>query len=115
MFTSWLSIGVALEETFMFDERMKRKRAWFYTVFFPLGIFLLIRYFDFFSFTKILSIGGIISGGLAAVLILLMVRKAKKHGDRKPEYSIPVNWFIIISLILVFVLGVLREVYISVK
>ncbi len=111
MFNSWLSLGNALEESFMFDERIKKKKAWFYTAIVPLAIFLLISFFEFFSFTKLLSIGGVISGGLMAALILLMVKKAKREGNRKPEYSIPINWFIIGFLILIFVLGVLREIF----
>lgn len=115
MFNCWLSLGNALEESFMFDERVKKKRAWFYTAIVPLAIFFLISFFKFFSFTKLLSIGGVISGGLMAALILLMIKKAKREGNRKPEYSIPVNWFIIGSLILIFVLGVFREVWMAVR
>ena len=113
MFTSWLALGNALEESLMFDERMKKKKAWIFTSFVPLLIFLVIRFFGFFSFTKILSIGGVISGGLIAILILLMIKKAKKEGNRKPEYSMPVNWFIIGFLILIFVMGVLRELWLA--
>ncbi len=115
MFNSWLSLGNALEESFMFDERIKKKKAWFYTAVIPLAIFLLISFFKFFSFTKVLSIGGVISGGLIAALILLMIKHAKKEGNRKPEYSIPVNWFIIGFLILIFVLGVLRELWLALR
>jgi len=111
MFTSWFALGNALETSFMFDERMKKKKAWIFTSLTPLLIFLFIRFFDFFSFTRILSIGGVVSGGLVAILILLMIKKAKKEGNRKPEYSVPVNWFVIGFLILIFVLGVIRELW----
>jgi len=115
MFTSWLALGNALEESFMFDERMRKKKAWILTSLIPILIFLVIRFFEFFSFTKILSIGGVVSGGLVAVLILLMIKRAKKKGNRKPEYSIPVNWFIIGFLILIFVLGVVRELWLALR
>jgi len=75
----------------------------------------LISFFDFFSFTKILSIGGVVSGGMLAVLGLLMAKKAKIYGERKPEYSIPLNWIVIILLSLIFVLGVVREIWIVVR
>jgi len=113
MFTSWLSLGNALEQSFMFDERFRKKKAWILTTIIPIAIFLLIRFFEFFSFTHILSIGGVVSGGLTAVLILLMIKKAKVEGHRKPEYSVPVNWFIIWFLILIFILGVLREIWLA--
>jgi len=115
MFTSWLSLGNALEETFMFDSRLRKIKAWFYTAIIPILIFLGIGFFEFFSFTKILSIGGVVSGGLLAVLVLLMIKTAKEKGNRKPEYSVPVNWFIIGFLILIFILGVVREIWLALR
>ena len=74
-------------------------------------IFLITRIWNVFSFTKLLGIGGVISGGLAGILILIMVKKAKKHGDRKPEYSIPINWFVIGLFSLIFLFGVIYELF----
>jgi len=115
MFTSWLALGNALDESFRFDERLKKYKSWIFTALVPILLFLFIRFFEFFSFTKILSIGGVVSGGLLAILIMLMVKKAKKKGNRKPEYSLPVNWFIIGFLILVFVLGIVREIWMALR
>jgi hypothetical protein len=58
-----------------------------------------------------LGIGGAISGGVAGILILLMNIKAKKKGERKPEYSIPINWFIIGALALIFLIGIFFELF----
>ncbi len=115
MFTSYLSLGNALEEDFIFDDKFKRKKSWMLSSLIPIGIYILISFFDFFSFTKILSIGGVVSGGMLAVLGLLMAKKAKIYGERKPEYSIPLNWIVIILLSLIFVLGVVREIWIVVR
>ncbi len=115
MFTSWLALGNALEENFTFDERMERRKAWFFVSVLPLLIFVFIRFFDFFSFTHILSIGGVVAGGLTAVLVLLMIKKAKKQGSRKPEYKIPVNKFLIWFLIGIFILGAIREVFLALR
>ena len=115
MFTSWLALGNALDENFRFDERVKKLKSWILVAFVPILLFLGIRFFGFFSFTHILSIGGVVSGGLMAVLILLMIKKAKKKGDRKPEYKMPVNWFVIGFFILIFVLGVLRELWLVLR
>lgn len=114
MFTSYLAIGIALLENFMFDEEFPKIRAWVYTSMVPIVIFLFIRIFDVFSFTRILSIGGTISGGLMAILILLMIKNAKEMGDRKPEFTIPFSKVVMWILILIFVLGVIWEVYTSV-
>ena len=110
MFISYLSIGNALEENFKFDDLMKKKKSWFLASVIPVAIYILISFTNLFSFTKVLSIGGIISGGLTAILILFMAKSAKKKSDRKPEYSIPLNWIVIIFAILVFGIGVVREV-----
>ena len=115
MFTSWLSLGNALNINFTLDNKIKKGISWFLVAIIPIFLFLFIQFFSFFSFTRILSFGGVISGGLIAILVLLMVKKAKKKGNRKPEYSIPVNWFIIGFLILIFLLAVIREVWIIFK
>jgi len=115
MFTSWLALGNALDESFRFDERVKKRKSWVLVALVPILLFLGIRSFEFFSFTKILSIGGVVSGGLMAILILLMVKKAKKKGNRKPEYKMPVNWILMGFLILIFVLGVVRELWLALR
>lgn len=113
MFTSYLSLGNALEEDFIFDEHFKKRNSWLLSSIIPICIYVFLSFFEFFSFTKVISIGGVISGGLIAVLSLFVVKKAKKNGDRKPEYSVPINWFVIGFLTLIFVAGVVREIWIA--
>ena len=115
MFTSYLALGNALQDYFIYDFKYKKIKAWFLSALIPIFIFLTIMMLKYFTFTKILSIGGAVSGGLIAVLILLMVKKAKEKKERKPEYSIFINWFIIGLLSLIFVLGVLREVLVALR
>jgi tyrosine-specific transport protein len=110
MFTSYLALGTALEDNLKYDEKYSKEKSWFLVSILPIFLFLIVRFFDYFSFTKVLSIGGVISGGLTAILILLMIGKAKKKGNRKPEYSFPINWFVIGFLALIFILGVIAEV-----
>jgi len=111
MFTSYLALGNALRDNLKYDERMSRFKAWFFSAIIPVVVFALINYFDIFSFSKILSIGGTIAGGLTAILILFCVKVAKKKGNRKPEYSFPLNWFILGIVTLIFVLGIVQEVW----
>jgi len=111
MFTSYLALGNALQEDYFFDKGFKKKKAWVFSTIVPIGIFVLLQLVsDFFSFTKILSIGGVISGGIIAIMSLFIVKSAKQKGDRKPEYSIPVNWFLIIFLAVVFIGGAIMEI-----
>ena len=113
MFTSYLALGNALAENFIFDDRMNQKKSWFLSSIVPIGIFLIIRSFEYFSFTKILGIGGVISGGLIGTMILLMAIKAKKSKGRVPEYEVPINWLIVGFLILVFVVGIIFELFLG--
>lgn len=109
MFTSYLSVGNALRQNFMFDDRFSFEHSWLLSAVVPIFLFLFIEFFDFFSFTSLLSIGGVVSGGLTAILILFMVHVAKEKGNRKPEYEIPFHRILIWLLMLVFIAGVVIE------
>ena len=63
------------------------------------------------KFIKVLGIGGVISGGLTGVLILLMNLNAKKKGNRKPEFFMPTNWLIVSVLSLIFIFGVFAQLF----
>ena len=99
--TSFLALGLALQQMYEYDYGLRRKLAWILTCFIPLAIALA----NIATFTKALEMSGIIAGGLTGVLIVLMALKAKKKGDRKPEYTVPINWFIASLFILLFVIG----------
>ncbi len=115
MFTSYLALGNALQDSFVYDFKYKKVKAWFFSALIPIFIFLIIKMFKYFTFIKILSIGGVVSGGLMGILILLMVKNSKKKGNRKPEYSIFINWIIIALLSLIFLLGIIREVWVALR
>ncbi len=109
MFTSYLAGGNALRDSFYFDNKYGKVKSWFLATIVPLILFIILQFFDFFSFTKILSIGGIVSGGIVAIVSLLMVRKAKLMGNRKPEYEVRANLWIIVLLIFIFLFGIVLE------
>ncbi len=109
MFTSHLALGNALEENLELDEKVRKRKAWIISSLIPILIYVVVSFFDFFSFTKILSIGGVVSGGMIVILSLFIVKGAKKKGEREPEYSIPVNWWIIGFISFIIVVGVGRE------
>ena len=111
MFTSHFSLGNALRENFQYDDKIKKLKTWFFVSIVPIFLYVIISFFPFFSFTKILSIGGVISGGIMGILSLFIVKRAKKRGKRKPEYVIPINWGIIIFFTLIFLLGMVSLFY----
>lgn len=109
MFTAFFVLALALRDMFRFDFNLGRFRGWILAVFVPLLLFLVIYFFKLASFISILSVAGVISGGLTGILVLLMNIKAKKLGNRKPEYHLGINWWIIIFLSLIFILAVVLE------
>jgi len=110
MMTSYFVLNFALKDTFIFDLN-KKKGIFFFVSIIPFVLYLLVTIFHFAGFVKVLGVGGAISGGLTGILILLMAMSAKKKGNRKPEYSIKLNKFIVWFLSLIFVLGVVTELF----
>ncbi len=106
--TSYMALAVALKQTHIFDLKHSKGSAWVLSGIYPIGIFLITRLFSFFSFINILSIAGIVSGGIIGILILAANKKAKKQGNRNPEYKIKINNFIIGALSVLFLLGIFQ-------
>lgn len=104
MFTAYLSLSVAMIDSYRFDFRKSRRVSWFLTIIIPLILFIILSLTNNAAFTQVLGIGGIVSGGLTAIIVLFMVEKAKAKGDIKPYYSIPYSklfkWFVIAIFIL---------------
>ena len=110
MATSYLAISNALTDTLKYDFKKPKEEAWVYTVIVPLTLFIILKLTGTGGFTKVLGIGGAISGGLTAILILHMVKKAKEKGDQKPAYSIPYHPILIKIMTLVFIAGATLEI-----
>jgi len=110
MLTSYFVLSFSLRDIFVYDLK-KKKTSFFFVSLFPLFLYLFVTLFGFADFVKVLGIGGVISGGLMGILILLINIKSKKKGNREPEFSIPINWFIIGILSLIFLAGIWFELF----
>jgi len=110
MFTAYLALSTALIDTFKFDLKKSNKKAWLYTIFLPIILFIILNLSNKAEFTKVIGIGGAISGTITAILILLMAKQAKLKGDRKPEYEIPYSKIAVALIILIFVIGTIFEI-----
>jgi len=102
MTTSFLALGLALKQMYHYDYKIRRSISWGLTCFVPLGVALI----GIATFAKALEISGVIAGGLTGILIVLMAIRAKKMGNRKPEYTVPINWAIAGLFIALFLAGV---------
>jgi len=110
MSTSYLALSIALIDSLKFDFKQSKLKSWLYTIFIPLIFFTILTLKESTSFTKVIGIGGVVTGGLTAVLILLMTNKAKYLGDRRPEYNIPTSKILTLILILLFAIGTIAEI-----
>ena len=74
---------------------------------------LVIALFNLTTFLAVLGITGAVAGGLDGILITLMYWKAKKTGDRKPEYTLKPHKILGYGLIIVFALGIVYQLWIN--
>ncbi len=109
MFNAGFALSSAIRDMYKLDLKLKHFWAWTLACILPFLIFLLLTYFGTASFITVLEFGGAVSGGLTGIIIVLMLLKAKKHGSRKPEYSIPINLAIAGALILIFLAGIIYQ------
>jgi hypothetical protein len=65
---------------------------------------LLISGFD--GFTVLIGIVGTLMGAIEGIVIIILFCRAKKRGDRTPEYSLNVPRYFLYILIAVLVFGV---------
>jgi uncharacterized membrane protein YsdA (DUF1294 family) len=111
MLTSYIVLSFSLLDVFELDLGFSRRNAYVLTTIIPLLIYLFLDQINQLNFINILGIGGVISGGLTAIIILITAKKAKHHGTRKPEFTVPINWPIIIILSIIFILGIIFELF----
>jgi tyrosine-specific transport protein len=101
MFTSFLSTGLSLKDMFIFDFRLDARLAFLLT-FIPPAIIAISQLT---SFIEVLDLMGIIVGGITALLIVFMFWRAKRLGDRKPEYTIGGSRLVGSVILLLFLIG----------
>jgi len=111
MLTAYFVLSFSLKDMLAIDLRMRKKKVFILVSVTPLVLFLLISYFKFLDFGSVLSLGGIVSGAITGILILLMNYRAKKWSEREPEYWMPLNWLIILIFSLIFILGGIFEFF----
>lgn len=110
MFTAFLALSLALQDTYRFDFKLSQKKAWMLTAFLPLIFFFAIKIWNLADFVKILSLGGAISGGLISIAILLVHEHLRdKKLERKPEFRIRLPLMLKILFIILFLVGILYE------
>ena len=108
MLSSYFVLSFSLKNIFDYDLKT-RKNSFLFVSLVPILIYLFVSAFNLASFVDILGIAGVVSGGLTIIIILLIHMKAKENGNRKPEFSVPMNRFIFAILSLIFFAGIIFE------
>ncbi|MBL7147601.1 MAG: hypothetical protein ISS82_02140 [Nanoarchaeota archaeon] len=103
--TGFLALGLALKGMYNYDYKLNKTLSWFLVCFLPFIFLLFFR--SLADFRSVLNITGVLAGGLEGILLILIFFRAKKLGNRKPEYSLNKNYVIGCLIILMFVLGVI--------
>ena len=111
MLTSYFVLSYSIRDTFKYDFKTSRNINFFFTSLVPLILYIIVSSFGIFGFVSILGIGGVISGGLTGVLILLISKKAKRRtrNGKDPEIEMPITWPVIILLVFIFISGIILE------
>lgn len=108
---SFLVICLSLKNVLIYDYNFSRVSASFASSGLPVIFFLI----GFQSFIGVIGFVGTISGMINGVVILLIFMRIKKLGDREPEYSLKVSPFLIYSLVIIFILGAISQIFYYLK
>jgi tyrosine-specific transport protein len=107
MATSFLVMALALFWVYNIDYKIKPFKTAL-LVFVPTIILTIIKPG---SFIQLLAISGAIAGGIQGIMIILMHRKSKLIGQRKPEYEIKSHFILDLIISIVFISGVFFTIY----
>jgi len=100
-FTSFITLGLTLKKVFWYDLKIPKNIAWTITCFVPLFLFLI----GFQDFIKVIGLVGGVMLAINGILIILMYQVVKKISRLSPAF------FLTSFLILIFVLGIIYELY----
>lgn len=104
---SFLILGNYLKNSLIYDYDFSKIIAAFIACFLPLILFLI----GFRQFIETVGIVGALIGGIEGIIIVLIFQKAKKLGDKKPEYILKIPSFLPYVLILIFILGIMSQIF----
>ncbi|MCD6471037.1 GerAB/ArcD/ProY family transporter [bacterium] len=107
MTTSFLTLGYILMDLFIKDYKIKKIYSWLLAVFIPLILFLSgVR-----SFVQVIALSGGILTGLQGIILIMTYYRAKKYGNRQPEYSFKLPKFFAYIIYLIFIVGIFYQIF----
>ena len=99
-FTSFIALGLTLKKVLWYDLKLNKKHAWVITCFIPMILFML----GIQQFLPLVSFLGAVMIGIDGILILMMYKKIR-----------PSRKFLIYSLLVIFLTGIIFEIITIIK
>ena len=105
MGTSFLTLGLALRDTYKYDLKISHFWAWSLACLVPLVVFL----FGLHDFVGVIGTVGAVGGGLEGLLVLAIYLKLRslKQRERLPEYQLSLPAPVMALLTLIFIGGMI--------
>ena len=105
---SFLIICLYFRNTLIYDYHFPKIFASLTSSFLPLLLFLRFR-----NFTQVVGFAGTVLGTIEGIIILFLFKKAKKLGDRTPEYSLNIPNYLIYIMMAIFIIGMSFQLFYS--
>jgi len=106
--TSFLMLGTVMTDIFYIDYKVRKSIAWALVTLPPFILYMGgLR-----SAVDVISLVGAVAIGIEAIILLFMFRKAKRAGDRKPEFSFELPSWAMYILGILFLVGMAFALFI---
>lgn len=109
--TSFLTLAQAVKEVYWWDFGVNKKIAWCLSCFAPYFLYLI----GFQNLIKVISLTGAITGGILGIVIICLVFKVKRKKELAPIISNNLSKPLAYFLSLLFILGLIYEIWTVVK
>lgn len=104
-FTSYLTLGLTLKKIYWYDLKFSHFNSWLIACLVPIILYVA----GLQNFILIIGFTGAVTLGVDVILISLIYLKAKKKGQRIPDYKVNIPKTIVYLLIGLFLVGVVTQ------
>ncbi|MEK7125253.1 MAG: aromatic amino acid transport family protein, partial [Patescibacteria group bacterium] len=107
--TSFLLLGTAMLEILHLDYRIKRVWSWLLAVAPPALLFMAgLR-----TFIDVIGLVGAVAIGIESAIYVVAYLRARRRGDRVPEYHVHVPAWLLYIIALLFIVGAFYELFLA--
>lgn len=105
--TSFWAVGLTLKKIFWYDYNINKNVAWVIACGIPLVMYIV----GLTNFVSVIEVVGGVLGGIEGSLLVAIYIKARKTGERVPEYSLNLPNLVYYCIPVLFVLIVVYELF----